>query len=69
MKQWQFTYSFLGLLFPTLRIAAALAALRHPSNNFVLGSVSGIFAVLRVMLGHSRRNLIAAPSLAGWKEF
>lgn len=69
MKQWQFTYSYLGPLCPTLQRAAARASLRHPSNNFVLEPVSKIVAVSLLMLEHSRRNPIVAPSISDWKEF
>ena len=50
MKQWQFTYSYLGPLCPTLQRAAARASLRHPSNNFVLEPVSKIVAVSLLMV-------------------
>ena len=69
MKQWQFTYSYLRPLSPTLQIAAALASLGHPGNDFVLRSFSKIVAVSLLMLEHSRRNPIVAPSIASWKEF
>ena len=69
MKQWQFTYSYLGALSHRLQSAEALAGLRHSSNNFVLGSVSEIVAGPLLLLCHLRRNPIATPLIAGLKEF